>query len=456
MFSRTEIILSLLLIVVVSVSSSAHTAEPIFTVGVCTHFIQNKGIPVLNMASMTAAGITAIRDEAYWSGIEREKGTFIISPTLERYVEEAWNAGIDVLMVLDYANRNYDNGDKPKSPEAINGYCRYAEFLANHFKGKIRWYEIWNEYDIGIGMRAPYNKGGSPEDYVRMLKAVYLRLKKIDPTSTVITGACADGGLRRGWLEGIVKLGALEYCDAISFHPYCYGDPFPERTPDACVEWIGRTQTMLRSYSGGKDVPIYVTEVGWPSHLGRRSAEPELAASYLARLYLLARTEPWFKGLWWYDFQDDGWNPAVNEDNFGIVRPDLTPKPSYYVLANIADLVVNGQFTGRITTPDNALTALSFELGGLTVWALWSSDDKDRQVLLHTASKGNALEIRECGHKAVKALWGYRAWFGERSAELQPNQVSILVGPRPVLVSGNLEGVTINEVLPRFREAKAE
>ena len=128
---------------------------------------------------------------------------------------------------------------------------------------------------------------------------------------------------------------------------------------EACAAWIESVQAMLRSYNGGKDVPLYVTEMGWPTHTQKSGSDPELSASYLARLYLLARTQPWFKGLWWYDFQDDGWNPTLNEDNFGIVRPDLTPKPAYHVLADIAELVSRGRFTDRLWTPDRNLAAVA-------------------------------------------------------------------------------------------------
>ena len=36
--------------------------------------------------------------------------------------------------------------------------------------------------------------------------------------------------------------------------------------------------------------------MGWPTHVGKQGTEPELSASYLARLYLLARTSESFRG----------------------------------------------------------------------------------------------------------------------------------------------------------------
>ena len=105
--------------------------------------------------------------------------------------------------------------------------------LARHFDDDVRLYEVWNEYNIGIGMPEPYRKGGSADDYFQMLKHTYPRLKKLAPGCTVIAGACTSGGVRDGWLEGIVQLGALDYCDILSIHTYNYGRPGLERTPEA-------------------------------------------------------------------------------------------------------------------------------------------------------------------------------------------------------------------------------
>ncbi len=357
-----------------------------FHVGVCTHFSQNKGVVEMNLRSIGNAGIGSIRDEVGWSSIEREKGELVMPEQLDHYVRRASAAGLQVLLILDYANRFYDDGDRPRSPEAIEGFCLYAEFVVRHFGKDVDLYEIWNEWDIGIGLRPPYNVGGSGEDYVKLLKAVYPRMKAVDPDVTVIGGSPTSGGVRKGWFEEILKLDALDHCDAVSIHSYNYSAGFPERSPETCSVWMTNVQNMLRKYNSGTDVPFYVTEMGWPNHVGRTGTAPELSASYLARLYLLARTSPSFRGIWWYDFQDDGWKPDHNENNFGIVRPDLTPKPAYHVLADISDLIANGNCIGRIETDSNNIEIIHFRHKGRDTWAMWSSDDQDHQVILQTDS----------------------------------------------------------------------
>jgi hypothetical protein len=423
-----------------------------FLVGACTHFSQGKGVLELNLASLQRAGIRSIRDEVSWGAIEREKGKLVMPERFNTYVRRAADMGETVLLILDYSNRFYDDGDRPRSPEAIEGFCKYAEFVVRHFGRHVRLYEIWNEWDIGIGLPQPYNKGGSAEDYAKLLKAVYPRIKAADPGVTVIAGACTSGGVKKGWLEGIVKLGALDSCDAISIHSYNYSDKFPERGPEACSAWMTGVQEMLRKHHDGKDVPFYVTEMGWPTHVGRHGTDPDLSASYLARLYLLARASPSFEGLWWYDFQDDGWNPQYNEDNFGLVRPDLTPKPAYYVLAHISPFVERGQYVGRVTTTDNNLWALRFKMGREDTWALWSADDQDRQVILQTQTPAKPVTVRQAGHDAFLTQWGYRDWAG-KAGEPASNRISMVVGHRPTLIENDLANVSVAEVIPRPRQA---
>jgi len=458
--SRIVITLNLTLLIFLVVSTSPTVAREtssaacasgnFFYVGVCTHFSQDKGILEANLQSIKNADIGAIRDEVSWSGLEREKGQLIMPERLDRYVRRASAIGLNVLLILDYANRFYDDGDRPRSNEAIEGFCRYAEFVVRHFGKDVRLYEVWNEWDIGIGLPEPYRKGGSPEDYVKLLKAVYPHIKSVDLNVTIIAGACTSGGVRKGWFEEIIQLGALDYCDAVSIHSYNYSQKFPERCPEACSAWMTDVQQKLRKYNDGVDVPFYVTEMGWPTHVGKGGTEPELSGSYLARLYLLARTSPSFRGLWWYDFQDDGWNPEYNENNFGIVRPDLTPKPAYYVMADISDLISRGEYVGYVKTDDKDLRVLCFMHEGHDVWALWSVDDKDRQVILSTRNPSSYLTIAKLGHKPYQSAWGLRDWV-DRKTEFVSDKFSIVVGHRPILISGDLGGVFVFQTIPRTR-----
>jgi hypothetical protein len=174
-------------------------------------------------------------------------------------------------------------------------------------------------------------------------------------------------------------------------------------------------------------------------------------------MYFLARTMPFLKGIWWYDFQDDGWNAAYNENNFGIVRPDLTPKPAFFAMAAVAELVAKGDYLGRVDAGDPEVYVLKFrDAGGGDAWAVWSAhDDDDWQLTLKTSNASpKPLSLTQAGGRTVQRPWGSRNWAGERNAKVVENEVTLAIRGTPWIVAGDLAGVTVSGVTQRpFPEA---
>ena len=441
----------------VSLSFQAAAVEPLkpspFIVGVCTHFSQGKGLLAANLSLIRQAGAASIRDELGWRGIEKEKGVLKVPEEWDTFVRRAASSGIQPMLILDYGNPFYDKGDKPVSDEALEGFARYSEFIVRHFKGVVRHYEVWNEYDIKIGGTSP----GSAENYTKLLEKVYPRIKKIDPSIIVYGGAMTPTGVNNGWLEKMLAGGALRNMDVVSIHTYNYGRPGRERTPEAWAEWMQKVQDLIAKYNDGKQAALYVTEMGWPTQLDKRGTTPRQSADYLARMYLLSRTMPFMKGIWWYDFQDDGWRATYNEANFGMVRPDLTPKPSYFALSSIAALVADAGYSGRVETGDPDVYVLKFRpKKGSEVWAVWSAHaDDDWQLTLKTSAPSpKPLQCAEVGSRGIDRPWGVRNWADERNAAAQQDSLDLTVRSTPWLISGELSQVSVSGVKRReFAEA---
>src|SRR5262249_3639316 len=238
--------------------------EQPFKMGVVTHFGQNKGNIEANLNLIQQMGASSIRDEVFWASVEHQKGQYAIPANAEQFVTASLARGIKPLLTLDYGNPLYDGGDKPISDAAVEGYAKYAEFVVSHFKGRVSSYEIWNEWNGSVGKTTP----GTAETYVRLLKVVYPRLKAIDPNVVVIGGAVAGGGITDGWFNAMLDAGALSAADAISVHQYIFGSTGFNRTPERLLAKIGAIQNTLRSYNNGQDVPLYLTETGWPTTSG--------------------------------------------------------------------------------------------------------------------------------------------------------------------------------------------
>lgn len=391
---------------------------PEFLVGVCTHFGDSKVDLARNLKLIKEAGATSIRDDIHWAEIEHQQGIYAMPPTYERFVDQSVQAGLAPLLILDYGNPLYDKGDKPTSPQGIEGFARYAEFVARHFKGRVHVYELFNEWDGRVG----HTSSGQPESYISLIKVVTPRIKQVDNSIVVIGPAVTSGGITNGWFESFLAEGGTKWLDGVSLHPYSYYMGKANRTPARCIERIADYEAMIKKYSGGKTIPIYVTEVGYPTYNGKVSTATDLSAAYLGQLYLLARTLPFLKGIWWYDFKDDGFDKNEIEQSFGLVTADLTPKPGFFELKEISGTSTSASSAARIDVSDSDLTVLRLKLpNGSQRAALWRNTESTTQLPI-AADVSNRLA----------------SMFQQSSSDKpgEPSSSTLLqIGAKPILVT---------------------
>jgi len=364
-----------------------------FIIGAQTHFAQQKGNAELNLSMVQKGGIVSIRDEVYWDQVEKKKGVYAIPKHVSEAVNIALKKGLQPLLILDYGNNLYDDGGMPFSDEAQAAFVRYALFVANHFKGKVRYYEIWNEWNGGMGYRlhqsAPPGFKTDPKAYVDLLSKCYTALKRLDQDIIVVGGAVA--GWDGPWIRALLDNGVLSYLDILSIHPYNYNAEI-NGTPENLMNWLIDIEVMLKSYSNGREVPIFITEIGWPNHVGKLGVSPETTASFLSRLFLLAKATSFVKGIWWYDFQNDGQELNNAEHNFGLVRHDLTPKPAYFAISDVAKYLGAATFIDRINTHDSTQYLIKFDNKGQGVLVAWTSRSGGYlRLKLHENSQLNAI-----------------------------------------------------------------
>ncbi|MFM0300648.1 cellulase family glycosylhydrolase [Paraburkholderia sediminicola] len=269
-------------------------------------------------------GMTSIRTDISWSGIERVKGVYEFDKEVDRSVDFTIQQGIEPLLILDYGNPLYDNGKKPISKEALRGFVNYAQAVVRHFGHKVRYYEIWNEWENGLGNTEP----GHIDDYAALVKATYPAIKSVNPHTVVLVGAFTTGRLMDGWYERLAFLGALNTADGLSVHPYVYQPP-SDCAPEHAFTLIDELVETLRSRYA-LQLPIYITEIGWPTNQGKSGASESVQAQMLERTLSLAAARPYVRGVWWYDLVDDGNDPSNKEANFGLLHyMNLDAKPAW-------------------------------------------------------------------------------------------------------------------------------
>ncbi|MCX7014179.1 MAG: cellulase family glycosylhydrolase [Candidatus Sumerlaeota bacterium] len=388
--------------------------------GVCTH-LQGANYPLEALELIARAGIAHIRDEMSWPSPEKEKGTFVFPPRLDEYIDRARSFGIQPLIILDYANRLYDDGNYPTSPEAIAGFARYASQVANRFKGRVKYYEVWNEYTGGCGMKG--KPRSVPEVYARMIEPVYKAVKEADPDATVV-GIGGDNPREEKHCQAMarmLKAGAAPFMDAASVHPYRYPQS-PESTDLMSV--LRKAEDIVKSAGGQKR--LWITEVGWPTQLDPRGVSEQVQAQMLARTFLLALASGCVDKIFWYDFRDDGLERPYNEHNFGIVHNqafNLAPKPAYLACAALIRVLAGATFDRALDLGDTA-RGFVFERGdGKTITALWSLGEPVRASW-------------EGGATVIDIMGGERKLDG--GADLTPDPIYIfdLKGPVKIEAKG--------------------
>ena len=350
-------------------------ATPEFFAGVCTHFAQTKTDVPKSIAMIKNTGANSIRDDIPWAEVEKQKGHYTMSAADDRFVDESIQAGLQPLLILDYGNPLYDGGDKPTSVAGIEAFARYAEFVVTHFKGKVHMYEVFNEWDGKVG----HTSAGTPQTYINLLQVVSPRIKRIDGSISVLGPAVTNAGLANGWFESFLAAGGTKWLDGVSVHAYSFYMGKANRTPAAGIKRAEGYEALIKKYNANKALPLYFTEVGYPTYNNAVGTPVDLSGDYLAQLYLLARTLPFMKGIWWYEFQDGGTDKNNVEHNFGIVNADLTPKPGYDELKEIAKLVDTSTGASLIDLNDPEITTIKITLpDGSSKTVAWRNTEETK------------------------------------------------------------------------------
>lgn len=345
-----------------------------FEVGVCTHFGQYTTTPESDMDIMNTAGITSFRDDFYWSRIERSIGNFNLPADVakvEKAVNLAKKLNRNPILILDYGNTLYDGGGLPLTDAAQDAFVRYVEYVVNRFKGRIHHYEVWNEWNIGMaGNGIKQLTGSDAVTYAKLLQKVYVAIKKIDPSITVLAGAVTS--MDTAWIRTMMDQGAASFMDGLSVHPYNFSNG-KKSTPEYAVDWLIALEGVLKPYANGKQVPIYVTEMGWPTHTGPYGISPALAADYSARFLFMTKALPFVKGVWMYDFRNDGTDPANKEHNFGLMQADSTPKPTYSAIQIVNDYLKGARYIGRMASSSTVRVLKFLRADNTEAYAMWTT-----------------------------------------------------------------------------------
>lgn len=198
-----------------------------------------------------------------WRGFEREKGRFTFE-LADRILRHAAENNIDAMHVMGgnaflvykdpWPNHSFTNwfvwkSARPSSHEPPDyaqrlqlprdeDWYSYAYETARHFRGRMRYHEVINEPNIQVPV---------PEDYLNLLKLAHAAIRKGDPEAKVV-GICSTGDFgadAASFVNQLGELGAFDYFDILSFHPYCAST---DVTPVTADTLLGQMKDFVRKY----------------------------------------------------------------------------------------------------------------------------------------------------------------------------------------------------------------
>lgn len=347
----------------------AATADDTFIIGVDTHLMNKSATSSKALKLLQAAGVDSVRDDAYWSSAEPRRGSMKIEPAWQRYLGSAVEHHLRPLLVLGYGNPYYDNYAKPRKPLVREAYANYVSFVTRQLTDSVDFYEIWNEWDKENPVDPAFAR-----DYSVLIEEAAQRIRANQRPMMILAGAVTSQGMDLGFADRLVESGILNHVDGLSLHPYVHCRADERNTPENWIGWLRRISDDLKEKTRNKTaVPLYLTEMGWPSNEGRCGGDEQIQAAFLARSFFLAQTLPNIKGMWWNGLLNDGPDSTDPEQNFGLLTQDLGIKQAYLTLKAISPTLHQFRYDAEKSREIDSQYLLRFARGSDQILVAWTA-----------------------------------------------------------------------------------
>lgn len=305
---------------------------------------------------VAAIGVKWVRIQSGWARTERAKGVYDFA-WIDTVVDNLRARGLVPWVCLCYGNGLYDEraakvfgavGVPPIfTEEQKQAWHRYVVAFAQHFRGRVQWYEVWNEPD-GVWC---WKHGPNGSEYGAFVVATAAAVRQGDPTAKLMGGSTCLRDL--AWLTDVFATGAAECIDWLTYHAY---DP-DERL---CRDRVSALRALCKLHN--PKLEVVQGETGAQSRSDGAGAlaggawTPRRQAKFVARHVLADLLDgmpltSYFSSLDMIEalngtvgnkasYLDYGYFGVLGADfdGDGIATGEYTPKPSYRTLQALASI----------------------------------------------------------------------------------------------------------------------
>jgi hypothetical protein len=410
----------------------------------------NPNLDAPTLARIQSSGARHVRVFTSWRVFEDQRGR--LEPNYLVAFDDMANRlkalGIGMYLVVTQTPAWASSSGAENAPPPPAAYADFMRRLAEHFRGRVMAYEVWNEADGDIFWAG----GASPSQYAALLKPAYAAVKGADPGAKVGVGGLVGNDYR--YLEQLYDQGAKGSFDFVSVH-----------TDTACASTDPRVaardvdgRISRWSFTGYREVratmlahedpkPIWMTELGWqvtPQKCPASVREPggvtaASQATFLTRAYSCLAADPYLELGSWFSLTDFGATEAAG-GGYGLWSFGGAARPALAAFQQAggapADHGCGLQMDGgppgiEVASPTGA-TGISGDLS----FRATATDDQGVRTL---AILVDGRQIRVTAAKVLKGTW--RGW---RGLPLGPHTVTFRATDVGLNVTS--KDVTINRV----------
>ena len=302
-------------------------------------------------------GVKWVRIQSGWQKTEKKKGVYDFA-WLDSIVDNILARDMIPWMCVCYGNKIYGGmaeevfgavGCPPiHTEEQRAAWHNYCKTLADHFKGRVNHFEVWNEPN---GVHC-WKHGVCAEEVGEFNIATAKALKEGNPDCYMIGGAISS--ICMPFERDLFNTGMTDFVDAISFHAYIFDDTRLKgniRALRAAIDMYNPKIEIIQGESGAQSRPNGHGALRTGAWTEKKQCKLMLR-HLVTDLGMGCKFASYFSALDMKEalngkvgdegsYKDYGYFGVLGAefDESGMAIGDYSPKPSYYALSHLASLL---------------------------------------------------------------------------------------------------------------------
>jgi hypothetical protein len=391
----------------------------------------------------------------WWSEMQKDGpgGLNLFATDQDNYIKNEVDRGRQLAgAVLNTPGWASSDGSRNGVPNGLylpfdhpeNHWGQFMKLMAQHYRGKVDSWIIWNEVDISHGQWDTWN--GSLDDYVQLQKVAYQAIKAGNPDATVLPFGAAwwyDYGDTITRMLDKLKADPDAaannyYFDVANLHLYSRAADIPR-----IIGWY-RSEMAAR----GMSKPIWIGETNaipyddpiWQASKANFRATMDEQASYIIQAFAT------YVGL---DVSRVSVNRAIDGTDFeaggepfGLIRNDGSTRPAFTAYQVVSRYFGGVREASYRHDDASGVTTVTMQKGGERVTVLWTMSGADASATVD-AMGSQALKVNKWGESETLQAAGGKYTIGLRGATANSNggdRTDYVVGGEPVILVERADG----------------